>query len=247
MVFSDSHCHLDLYPPERLAEILAEAKAKGVDIIISMGMNIDSSTETVRLAQSNEGVQAGIGIHPWNAVPPTDDVTNRLNELARQPSVVVIGEIGLDYIRSPETKEIQKELLRYELTLARETNQPVNIHCREAHGDMMEILHELGGSELKGIIHGFTGDPAEMKDWLDLGFYISIGRRITMANDTSSLHAAARELPIDHLLTETDAAGQVAGPAEVVDVVRALASLRQTREEEITDTATVNLKSILKL
>lgn len=131
MVFSDSHCHLDRYQPELLAEVLEQARVKEVDIIVSMGMTLESSAETVRLAQSGEGVLAGVGIHPWNAVPPTDEVRRQLDELARREQVVAIGEIGLDYARSPETREIQKELLIYELSLARETGLPVNIHCRQ--------------------------------------------------------------------------------------------------------------------
>lgn len=249
MVFSDSHCHLDRYQPELLAEVLEQARVKEVDIIVSMGMTLESSAETVRLAQSGEGVLAGVGIHPWNAVPPTDEVRRQLDELARREQVVAIGEIGLDYARSPETREIQKELLIYELSLARETGLPVNIHCREAHQDMMDILRQEMGSELKGIIHGFSGDEATLKDWLDLGFYVSIGRRVLVSNEVPSLQAAVREIPLDRLLTETDSTGggQSAGPAEVVSVVHKLASLRGATEEEIANTATANLERLLKL
>jgi len=249
MVFSDSHCHLDRNQPELLAEVLEQARVKHVDIIVSMGMTLESSAETVRLAQSHEGVLAAVGIHPWNAVPPTDEVRRQLHELATQEQVVAIGEIGLDYARSPETKEIQGELLRYELSLARETGLPANIHCREAHQDMMDILRQEKGPELKGIIHGFSGDVTELKDWLDLGFYVSIGRRVLVSNEVPSLQAAVREIPLDRLLTETDSTGggQSSGPAEVVSVVQTLASLRGATEEEIANSATANLKRILQL
>ena len=246
MVYSDSHCHLDRYQAELLAELLEQAKAKHVDIMVGMGMNLESSEETVRLAQSHKGVLAAVGIHPWNAVPATEEIRQQLHQLARQEGVVAIGEIGLDYVRNPQTKEVQRELLIYELSLAREVDLPVNIHCREAHHDMMDILRRETGSGLKGIIHGFSGDAAELKDWLDLGFYVAIGRRVLATDGISSLEEAVPELPLDRLLTETDAAGRLPGPLDVVSVVQKIASLRGATDEEIADTATANLKRIIE-
>ncbi|MFC1864548.1 TatD family hydrolase [Chloroflexota bacterium] len=247
MVFSDSHCHLGGQQPEQLAEVLEQARAKGVDIMVSMGMTLESSAETVRLAQAYQGVLAAVGIHPWNAVPPTDEVRRHLGELARREHVVAIGEIGLDYARSPQTKETQRELLIYELALARETGLPVNIHCREAYQDMMDILRQEMGSGLKGAVHGFSGDQATLKDWLALGFYISIGRRGFLFDEIPSLQSVVREIPSDRLLTETDASGQSSSPTDVVSVVEKLASLRGATEEEIADTATANLRRLLRL
>ena len=233
MVFSDSHCHLDRLQPELLAELLEQTKTKHIDIIISMGMTLESSAETVRLARSYDGVFAAVGIHPWNAVPPTDEIRRQLQHLAKKFAVVfasvgihpndckntsdtdldeiekmaqtdkaiAIGEIGLDYARSPETKAVQRELLIYELSLARETGLPANIHCREAHQDMMEILRREGGTGLKGIIHGFSEDEAQLRDWLDLDFYVSIGRRVLAADEVPSLPAAVRQIPLNRLLT----------------------------------------------
>jgi TatD DNase family protein len=249
MVFSDSHCHLDRYQPELLAEVLRQARAKHVDTVVSMGMDLESSEEAIRLAQSSEGVLAAVGIHPWNAVPPTDEICRRLGELARREHVVAIGEIGLDYARNPQTKEIQRELLIYELSLARETGLPINIHCREAHQDMISILRQEVGYNLKGTIHGFSGDIAALQDWLGLGFYVSIGVRGLVTDDIPSLPAAVREIPLDRLLTETDSVGSVqsAGPADVLLVAEKLASLRETNSEEIANAATANLKRLLKL
>lgn len=247
MIYSDSHCHLDRYQPEQLAELLEQTRAKHVDIMVSMGMTLESSVETIRLAQSHHEVLAGVGIHPWNAIPPDEEVRRQFEQLARQEHVVAIGEIGLDYARNPQTKDIQRELLIYELSLAREAGLAVSIHCRDAHQDMMDILRREIGPGLKGIIHGFTGDSAELKDWLELGFYVSIGRRVTATDGISSLEEAVGELPLDRLLTETDAAGQLPGPADVVSVVAKLASLKETADEEIADTATANLRRLLKI
>ncbi len=249
MVFSDSHCHLDKYRPESLTEVLDQARVKHVDVIVSVGTTLESSTETIHLAQSCEGVLAAVGIHPWNAVPLTDEVRIGLRELARGESVVAIGEIGLDYDRCPETREIQKELLIYQLSLARETGLPVNVHCRGAHQDMMHILRKDIGSDMDGMIHGFSGDRTMLKDWLDLGFYVSIGVRGFVTDETLALPAAVRDIPLSRLLTETDsvATGQPVGPADVSLVAEKLASLRGATVEEIADIATANLKRLLKL
>lgn len=243
MVFSDSHCHLEGQQPERLAEILKQARAKHVDIMVSMGMTLGNSARTVRLAQSHQGVLAAIGIHPWNAVAPTDELRREFRQLAGRKGVVAIGEIGLDYARNPETKEVQKELLRYELSLARETGLPVSIHCQEAYQDMMDILGKEISPDLKGSVHGFSGDRAALKGWLDLGFYVSIGGRGLLTNEIPALLAAVGDIPLDRLLTETDANP----PAGVVSIAEKLASLRGTTVEEIADTATANLKRLLKL
>ncbi len=105
---------------------------------------------------------------------------------------MAIGEIGLDYAKNPETKDIQKEVFTYQLSLAREAGLAVNIHCREAHQDMMDILRKEAGARPRGVIHGFSGDLAELKDWLDLGFYISFGVRGFVDNAMPSLQVVAR-------------------------------------------------------
>ena len=239
MVYSDSHCHLERYQPELLTETLQQARNESIDFIVSQGMSLESSVDTTHLAQSHQGVYAAVGIHPWNAVLPTKEVQQQLHQLAGQEKVVAIGEIGLDYARNPDTKEIQKELLKYELSLARETGLPANIHCREAYQDMMDILREEIGSGLKGIIHGFTGNPSILRDWIELDFYVSIGRRIVTSDEISSLEEAICAIPLNRLLTETDA-----NPTDVIQVVQKIALIRGTSAEQISSTATANLRRL---
>ena len=248
MGFSDSHCHLNGYRPEPLAEVLTQARARGVDNIISVGVNLAASAEVIDIARSYEGVRAGVGIHPWDAVLPSAELRRSLYELARKEPVVAIGEIGLDYVRNPDTKEVQKELLVYQLSLARETGLPVSVHCRGAHQDIMSILRKEVGSDIKGTIHGFVGDSVMLQDWLELGFYVSIGIRSFVVNEAPALLAAIPEIPLDRLLTETDATGggDVAGPADVLSVVEKLASLRGADTGEIADAATANLKRLFR-
>lgn len=251
MSFCDCHCHLETYQPELLAQVLKKARKNHVDIMVSMGSSLESSAKTVKLAQSCEGVVAAVGIHPWWPVEPTDDIRRQLSELAKKKHVVAIGEIGLDYAQNPQTKDVQREVLIYQLSLARETGLPVNIHCIEAHRDMMEILSKEALSGLKGVIHAFSGNLAELKDWLDLGFYVSFGVRGFVTNEVASLKAVACETPSDRLLTETDSLSlpeqQLGEPTDVVSVVQKLASMRGANVEDIANITSANLKLLFKL
>ncbi len=250
MTYSDSHCHLDRYQPEeKLTSILEQARAKGVELFVSVGKTVKASEGVIRIAQSHEGVLATIGIHPWEAVPLTDDIRKNLYNLARKDEVKAIGEVGLDYVRFPQTKDIQRELFKYQLSLAKETGLPLNIHCKDAHQDMMQILRQETGFGIRGLIHGFSGDSATLKDWLALGFYVSIGMRGFIINEVPSLQTVVREIPAERLLIETDATGteEISSPVEVITVAEKLASLRETTAEDIGNTATVNLRRLLQL
>ena len=246
MTFSDSHCHLvrDGTQAEELAEAIEQARAKGVELIVSMAMTLETSTSNVRITQSYQGVLAAIGIHPWNVVPPTDELRRELRQLAEREDVVAIGEIGLDYARNPETKEIQKELLRFELSLARETGLPISMHCRDAHQDMMDILGQEMNPDIKGSIHGFSGDRAVLKDWLNMGFYVSIGGKRGAPDGVSALPEIVADIPLDRLVTESEGAN---GPSGAVSVAETLASIRGITVEQIADATTANLKRLLKL
>ena len=246
MVFSDSHCHLvrASIRLEHLVKPVEEARAKRVDIIVSMAMDLLESAVNVDCTQHYPELLPAIGIHPWNAVPPTDEVRRELRQLARGKGVACIGEIGLDYARNPDTKEIQKELLRYELSLAKETGLPVSMHCRDAHQDMMDILAKEKSPELKGSVHGFSGDRATLQDWLNMGFYISIGGRRGVPGDISVLPEVVGDIHWDRLLTESEGTDGLSG---VVSVAEKLASLRGVTVEKIADTTTANIKRLLKL
>lgn len=242
----DSHCHLlGKWPqPGRLEKELEQARAKGVETIVSMAMDLESSISNVHFAQSYQGVVPAIGIHPWNAVPPTDELRRYLRQLAEREDVIAMGEVGLDYIRNPGTKEVQKELLRYELSLARETGLLISIHCEDAHQDMIDILRQEMSPDLKGSVHHFSGNRKELKDWLDVGFYISIGGRRGVPGELSALPEVVSDIPLNRLVTESEA---VDGPVGVVFVVEKLASIRRTTVKQIADATSANLKRLLKL
>jgi TatD DNase family protein len=249
VIYSDCHCHLDSYQPEAIEQIIKQSRVKHVEVIISMGMDLEGSIKTTNLARTYPEVKAAVGIHPWNAIKLTNDLKISLKELAKREYVKAVGEIGLDYVRNPETKEIQKELFQYEVNLAQELELPVNIHCKEAHQDMMNILRKERGSGLKGIIHGFSGDTTTLHDWLNLGFYVSIGLKGFVTDVKTTLQEIVREIPLDKLLTETDSSKwrSSLGPLDVILVVEKLASITQIGVEQLANTSTSNLKHLLKL
>ena len=169
---------------------------------------------------------------------------NLILNLKTLKDIFAIGEIGLDYSRNPETREVQKELLRYVLVLARETGLPVSMHCRDAHQDMMDILSQEMSPDLKGSVHGFSGDRAVLKDWLDLGFYISIGGKRGVPGEVPTSPEVINDIPLNRLLTESEGAN---GPADIVSVANKLASIRGITVEQIANVTTANLRRLLKL
>lgn len=248
MFLAESHCHLDLFTPERQKDMFRQIKENQVGLILNVGMNLESSAECVRLAQSHPEVLAAVGVHPWEPVEPTDEFRRRLAELASQDRVVAIGEIGLDYGHDSD-REVQKDLLRYEFSLAREMNLPVNVHCSQAHNDMMEILRNEFNREINGMVHDWGKDPATIKDWLDLGFYITLGMGNFLHNEHPSLLSLVREIPQELLLIETDAAGDEYGVEikDLVPVVEKLAGIRGVSVEKMAEITAENLKTALEL
>lgn len=211
MVYSDSHVHLDSYPAEDLNIVFTQMKTQNVSLVLNVSINLEISEETIKIAGEHDEVFAAIGIHPGEAVPLTAEVKQRLNILSRQESVVALGEIGLDYGRPDANHEVQKELFAYQISLAKERKIPVDIHCSEnAHQDIMRILHNENDPNLSGIVHGFMGGIAELNDWLELGFYISLGQT-SVGTAKDHLHMmepltpeVMKVIPMEKLLTETD-------------------------------------------
>lgn len=151
-------------------------KVKNVVLVLNVSISLETSEETIKLAQSHDNVMAAIGIHPEEAIPLTQDVKKHLDELSRRKRVAAFSEIGLEYGRPKANKEMQKELLTYQLYLARNAHLSVDIqYSSNAHQDIIDIIKKEKGLGLSGIVHGFQGNLTELQDWLNLDFYISIG------------------------------------------------------------------------
>jgi len=241
--FLDSHAHLEDpdFDADRAA-VIERARAAGLRYLLAVGGGTgpDNLEAPAALAQAHEWIYATVGVHPHDAKHFTEHHAARIRQLAKDPKVVAIGEIGLDYYRDHSPREIQKQVLILQLELAREATLPVIIHCRDAWPDLTEIIEaHWQSSALGGILHCFSGDRQDARKFLDWGFQISFAGNVTYKK-AENLRDAAREIPLERLLTETDCPylapvpyrGKRNEPAFVIEVARTLAALRHLSAEE---------------
>ncbi len=247
-MLSDCHVHLDTYEKAQLDQVIEKANARGVEIIVAVSMNAESSGNILGISELYDCVLPAVGIHPWNALSFNAESYQRIKELALSKRVVAIGEIGLDFARSPETKAVQRQAFEEQVRLAKEIGLPINMHCRQAHQEAMAILKELQ-LQAAGIVHGFNGDEAMLSDWLELGFYISLGMSATTAGE--DLKRAIQSIPIDRLLLETDSSAgrtlrEKVEPASVWLIAEKVAEMRGMSGEALANATTLNLRHLLK-
>ena len=258
-MFVDSHAHIE---GEKFAadrdEVIARARAAGVEIIVCVGngdVSSDSHSAALDVAEQHSFIFSTVGVHPHEATLLDDDLYHRLKELARHPKVIAIGEIGLDYHYDHSPRDIQRQAFRRQINLARELNLPAVIHTREAEGDTLEILREdWHKSGLPGIIHCFTGTRAFAEAAVDLGFLISFSGVVTF-KASEDLRETAQALPLDKILIETDAPylapvpyrGKRNEPAYVVETARCIANLRGIGVAELGRITSDNFKRLFQL
>ena len=223
----DTHAHLDGCdaPPE---ELLARARAVGVDRVITIGSGLDSCRAALATAERAEGVFATIGIHPHQAGDDAERVDD-LRELLQHERAVAVGETGLDFYRDWAPRERQLELFRRHLDLAAELGKPVVVHTRAAEAEVADALAAFAGTV---VLHCFSS-PALLDAALEHGYYVSFAGNVTFPKSTE-LREAARRVPGDRILAETDSPylapqphrGRPNEPAFIVHTVAALAEAR---------------------
>lgn len=201
----DTHAHLnDARFDEDRAQVIQRAKDNGVSLIVNVGYNHETITETIQLAETYDWIYAAVGWHPNEAHRCDDQALSRIEELAQtHPKVVAIGETGLDYYRDYASPEVQQIVFRRQIELAKRVKKPLVIHNREASHDVVAILQEEGAEQVGGVMHCFSGDEALARQCLELGFYISFGGPLTFKN-AGKLREVARFVPLDRILIETD-------------------------------------------
>src|SRR5256712_2643760 len=239
----DSHAHL-LHLREGLTpeQALKEARGRGVEAVMNIGDDATDNRPGVELAERIPGLRTTIGRHPHSAGEPTDAAERReLRQLASHPSVVAVGEIGLDYHftdyhRVP--KADQQHVFRQMLGLAQELQKPVVLHTRDAFPDLLAILDEFPG--LEGVFHCFSGNSAFAAEALARGFYISFAGTVTYPT-AHGVIGVASIIPLDHMLVETDSPflppqsrrGHPNAPRYLAETVARIAALRSTTATEI--------------
>jgi TatD DNase family protein len=233
----DSHLHLDM--PEFDAdrdEVVARAHEAGVAGMLVVGGFDGRGAHARALAvASRYGLPASAGVHPHEARIADESVYDELRALARDGRIVAIGEVGLDFHYDHSPRDVQREVFRRQIRLAREVGLPVIVHTREADEETSALLEQEGAAEAGGVIHCFTGSLELARRALALGFLISFSGIVAFPR-SEVIQQVARETPLDRLLVETDAPflappphrGKRNEPAFVVEVARKLAALRDT-------------------
>ncbi len=200
----DTHAHLNaIQYQDDLEEVIERALHEGVTHTVVVGFDTETITKAIELAEAYDFIYAGVGWHPVDAIDMTDADLEWIKELASHPKVVAIGEMGLDYYWDKSPKDVQKEVFRKQIALAKEVNLPIIIHNRDATADVVEILQEEGASEVGGIMHCFTGSLEVARQCMEMNFYISFGGPVTFKNAKKPKEVAA-EIPMERLLIETD-------------------------------------------
>jgi TatD DNase family protein len=201
-VITDSHAHVWWQSFERdLEAVLARARAAGVERMVVVGTTPATSRAALELCRGRPGLYPTAGIHPHDAAEADAAARAEIEELARAPECVAVGETGLDFFKEYSPRAAQLESFRWHLDLARELDKPVVVHCRDAHEAVVETLQSTPG--VRGVMHCYTMGPAELDPYLAAGMMISFSGVVTYPRNEAN-RAAARAVPADRLLVETD-------------------------------------------
>lgn len=253
----DSHCHLDALDYEtrhkNVDEVIENAKKRGVQHILSVCTTLGRFEAMKQLTAHRNDVSLSCGVHPLNVEEEPFDY-EKLWQYAQDPKVVAIGETGLDYHYTPETKVLQQQLFAQQIEVANKVNKPLIIHTRSARQDTMDMLEQHCAEKCGGVLHCFTEDYAMAKRALDIGFYISISGIITFRN-AEELRDVARKIPLDRLLIETDSPylapipyrGKPNQPAYVRETCEYVATLKGVSTEEFARITTQNVQNLFKI
>jgi TatD DNase family protein len=242
----DTHAHLG----DDAADVIERARLAGVSRIVTVATTLAGAREALALAEEHDGVYAALGIHPHEAASFGADELIELRELLGRPRVVAVGETGLDYFRDYAPADAQQRLFDGQLALAREAGKPVVIHTRAADDDTRARLLEHDGQV---ILHCFSSEPL-LEPALERGWYVSFAGNVTYKN-AYDLRAAARRVPADRLLAETDSPylapqavrGRRNEPAYVAYTYAVLAEVRGVEVQELIDQLDANANAVFDL
>jgi TatD DNase family protein len=255
VIFTDTHCHIQFtdYPLDT-EEVIKNAHLVGVERLLAVGCTLEDSQAAVELAAKHQDIWAAIGLHPHEAqnYVKNPKALAEFKSLASKPKVVAIGECGLDYYYNHSPKANQQQLLRFQLQLAQEYKLPLIFHIRDAFEDFWPIFDEY--SHLRGVVHSFTATKAELDQVLSRGLYVGLNGIMTFSKSIDQL-AAAKALPLDKLLLETDAPfltpspfrGTICQPKHLRVTAEFLSRLRNESLEELAAATTRNAAQLFNL
>ena len=256
-MYIDAHCHLERGTyGDPLATVIQRAADHGVDRLVAVGAGgvAQGAIDAQQLAAANPQIFAAVGIHPHDAHRAVEADFAAIDALLAAPKVVALGEVGLDYYYDAHTKDVQKQVLRRFVAMAKRHNQPLMLHIREAHADARQILDEEGMPAAGGMVHCFTAGWEEAQAYLARGMMLSIPGVVTFKN-AAPLRAAVPQIPADRLLLETDSPylapvphrGKRNEPAFLVDTAAAVAALRGETPAALAASTTANAEAFFRL
>ena len=253
MFLVDSHCHLDGLDYENLHQnvddVLAKAAARDVKFMLAVATTLPGYKAMTQLIGDRPDVAYSCGVHPLNQNEPYDFA--ELRRLAADERVIAMGETGLDYYYQQDTKTQQQASFREHIRIGRDLNKPVIVHTRDAREDTLTILKEEGVEGCGGVLHCFTEDRDTAEKLLDMGFYISFSGIVTFRN-AETIREAARYIPLDRILVETDSPylapvpyrGKENQPAYTRDVAEYMAVLKGVSIEALAQATTENFSRL---
>jgi len=264
----DVHCHLNFHAFEKdCDEVIKRAFEAGVSKIINVGTKIDSSQKALELAQKYENLYAIVGIHPHHAdkIDLEEDWLDKLEELAKKPKVLAIGEIGMDFYGYKSNDivdpKLQKQVFIKQIELSYKLKLPMQIHNRHAGKDILDILinHKSYLTNPPGMFHCMSGDIDLLKKTLDLGFYVGFDGNITYKGiargETTQLKDLIQYAPLDRIVTETDSPfltpkphrGTRNMPEYVILVGKNIAEIKSLSFQRVEEQTVTNANTIFKL
>ena len=249
----DTHCHLDFCEdPERAADA-------GLDALVSIGTTLERCKRTLQLAERFEHVWAAVGIHPNDVDEASESlIREQIEDLARHPKVVAIGETGVDTYWDKHPVEAQRESFRWQADLAKRLDKPLILHVRDKKGQEVasqEAAHLITeAAHPKGILHCFNGHEGLLEVGLELGWFVSFAGNLTYKN-AKEIQAAAKRVPRERLLVETDSPyltpqakrGERNVPANVRLTAQFLAELREENASSLEEVTDANAKRVYAL
>ena len=249
----DSHCHLHICEEERpVADVIAEARAAGVERMVTVGIDPGSNDRSFELA-ATEGVWAAVGIHPNSSSGWDGSAMARVKALASDQRVVAIGESGLDFYRDYAPREDQEAAFEAHIALSKELEKSLIIHTRDSIEETLGVLERVGPPQ-RVIFHCWSGGPVDLRRALDLGAYISFAGNVSFSN-AQDLRDVAALVERDRLLVETDSPylspvpfrGKPNSPARVVHVGAAVADVLGISSEDLAERTTQNAVEVFQL
>lgn len=244
-MFTDTHCHLyNEYYEEGIDSIYEKMKHSNINRVINNGCDEKSNKEVIELLGKYSWMYGAIGIHPESADTYTNEDLKYVEEHINDPKVVAIGEIGLDYYWTKETRDKQKELFEYQLALAERVNKPVIIHSREATQDTIDILKKY---KVTGVIHSFSGSYETACIYIKMGYLLGINGVITFKN--CNLKDVVEKLDLGNIVLETDSPyltpvpyrGKRNDPSHVWEIAKYIANLKGVSVEELSKETNANI------